>query len=114
MRPRFFATQAAFRKWLETHHAKTDELWIGFWKVGSGRRGLTYLEAVEEALCFGWIDGLKKRYDAAAYMHRFTPRRRRSAWTATNVARAEALAEAGRMAPAGIAAFQRRDPKGKR
>lgn len=111
MAPRFFASQAAFRKWLEANHAKAGELWIGFWKAHTGRKGLTYEEAVEEALCFGWIDGLVKRHDEAAYMQRFTPRRARSVWSAINIAKVEALRKAGRMAKPGLAAFAGRDTK---
>jgi uncharacterized protein YdeI (YjbR/CyaY-like superfamily) len=109
-RPVFFDSAARFRRWLEKNHAAADELWIGFWKASSGKRGLTYAEAVEESLCFGWIDGLKKRYDDDAFMHRFTPRRPKSAWSAINIRRAEALRAARRMAPAGLRAFERRDP----
>jgi len=108
--PRFFDSQADFRRWLEENHASA-ELWVGFWKVGSGRTGLTYEQAVEESLCFGWIDGLVKRFDERAYMQRFTPRRARSIWSAINIAKVEALIRAGRMAPPGLAAFESRDPR---
>jgi uncharacterized protein YdeI (YjbR/CyaY-like superfamily) len=107
---RFFGSAAAFRRWLEKNHAKVDELWIGFWKKGSGRTGLTYLEAVEESLCFGWIDGLKKKHDADSFKHRFTPRRPRSIWSAINIRRVEALKKAGRMAEPGLRAFALLDP----
>jgi uncharacterized protein YdeI (YjbR/CyaY-like superfamily) len=109
--PRFFVSAAQFRKWLEANHAASGELWVGFWKAHTGRKGLTYEEAVEEALCFGWIDGLVRRVDAAAYVQRFTPRRPKSIWSAVNIRKVEALASAGRMAKPGLAAFEGRDPK---
>ena len=107
----FFASAAAFRTWLRRNHASERELWIAFWKVHTGKRGLTYLEAVDEALCFGWIDGVKKRLDDEAFVHRFTPRRPKSIWSAINIRKAEALEKAGRMAEPGRAAFALRDPK---
>ena len=85
--PRYFGSQADFRRWLAVHHATAPELWVGFHKKASGRGGLGYKEAVDEALCFGWIDGLKKRVDADSYMHRFTPRRAGSIWSAVNLKR---------------------------
>jgi uncharacterized protein YdeI (YjbR/CyaY-like superfamily) len=109
--PRFFETQADLRRWLDKNHGGVAELWIGFWKAGSGKTGLTYEEAVEEALCFGWIDGLVKRFDERAYMQRFTPRRPKSIWSAINIAKIEALKKAGRMAAPGLAAYEARDPK---
>jgi uncharacterized protein YdeI (YjbR/CyaY-like superfamily) len=110
LKPRFFASAADFRRWLEENHAAAGELWIGFWKAHSGRKGLTYEEAVEEALCFGWIDGLVKRYDEHAYMQRFTPRRAKSIWSLINIAKVEDLKKRGRMHAAGLAAFASRDP----
>ena len=107
----FFASAAAFRAWLRKNHASVPELLIGFWKVHTGKPGLTYLEAVDEALCYGWIDGIKKRYDDDAFTHRFTPRRKRSIWSAINIRKAQALEKAGRMAEPGRAAFALRDPK---
>ena len=74
MKPRFFRSPAEFRSWLEKHHATVRELWVGFYKIASGTGGLAYTEAVDEALCFGWIDGVKKRVDEDSYVHRFTPR----------------------------------------
>lgn len=110
-KPRFFTSQARFRAWLESNHAKAPELWVGFWKKASGRGGLTYDEAVEESLCFGWIDGLVRSFDADAYMQRFTARKPKSTWSAVNLRKVEALKSAGRMAPAGLAAYEGRDPK---
>jgi uncharacterized protein YdeI (YjbR/CyaY-like superfamily) len=109
--PRFFESAAEFRRWLQANGATTPELWVAFWKAKSGKKGLTYEEAVEEALCFGWIDGLVKRHDEHAYKQRFTPRRAKSVWSAINIAKVEALRKVGRMAPAGLAAFESRDPK---
>lgn len=108
--PRFFTSAAQFRAWLEKNHAAAPELWVGFWKAHTGKGGLTYEEAVEESLCYGWIDGLVKRFDDRAYMQRFTPRRPTSIWSVINVAKVEALRKQGRMATAGLRAFERRDP----
>jgi uncharacterized protein YdeI (YjbR/CyaY-like superfamily) len=108
--PRFFKSAADFRRWLEKNHASVEELWIGFWKLASGRGGLTYLEAVDESLCFGWIDGLKKSHDEHAFKQRFTPRRPRSIWSAINIRKVEALKKAGRMAEPGLRAYSLRDP----
>ena len=109
--PRFFPSRARFRAWLGANHARVEVLWIGFWKAHTGRSGFTYPEAVEESLCFGWIDGLKKRFDDQAFMQRFTPRRPRSIWSAVNIRKVEELKVAGLMAPPGLAAFESRDPK---
>lgn len=106
---KFFKTPADFRRWLQTHHAKSDELWVGFHKKASGKPSLTWPESVDEALCFGWIDGLRKTVDDTSYRIRFTPRRPGSIWSAVNIRRAKALNAEGRMASAGLAAFQQRD-----
>lgn len=106
--PRFFAGPAEFRAWLETYHAAAAELWVGFHRKGTGRPSLTWPESVAEALCFGWIDGVRKRLDAESYAIRFTPRRPGSIWSAVNLARMEELVAAGRVAPAGLAAWERR------
>jgi len=111
MKPAFFKSQTEFRKWLETHHAADRELWVGFYKKGSGKSGIGYKEAVDEALCFGWIDGIKKRVDESSYTHRFTPRLASSIWSAINLKRVKELIELGRVAPAGRHAFEHRDPK---
>ena len=109
-KPRFFRTQRDFRRWLEANHAETDELIVGFHKKGSGRGGLTYAEAVEEALCFGWIDGVRRSIDDASFSNRFTPRTARSTWSAVNIRHVARLTAEGRMHPAGLAAFEARDP----
>jgi uncharacterized protein YdeI (YjbR/CyaY-like superfamily) len=106
-----FKSAAAFRRWLEKNHAAAPELQVGFYKKDSGLGGLTYREAVDEALCFGWIDGLVNKIDAVSYTHRFTPRRPGSIWSNINVAKVARLTAAGLMHPAGRKAFARRDPK---
>lgn len=108
MKPTFFATPAELRAWFEKHHDTAKELWVGFYKKGSGRSGITWPESVDEALCFGWIDGVRKSIDDSSYTNRFTPRTRRSNWSAVNIGRVEELKRAGRMRPAGLAAFERR------
>lgn len=105
----FFATPAHFRRWLERNHAKADELWVGFHKKSTGKPSITWPESVDEALCFGWIDGLRRTVDAGSYCIRFTPRRSGSTWSAVNIRRAKALIKDGRMMPAGLAAFEQRD-----
>jgi len=102
----FFDSAADFRRWLEANHATAAELWVAYHKKASGRRGMTYAEAVEEALCFGWIDGLTRGRDEQSYVQRFTPRRRGSNWSEPNIRRAHELIAAGRMRPAGLAAFE--------
>jgi uncharacterized protein YdeI (YjbR/CyaY-like superfamily) len=108
MEPTFFATPDAFRAWLEEHHETEGELLVGFHKKGSGRPSITWPEAVDQALCFGWIDGVRRRIDDERYSIRFTPRKPRSTWSAVNVKRVGELAELGLMRPAGIATFERR------
>ena len=110
--PRFFGTAQAFRRWLERHAGTTPELLVGFHKVGSGRPSMSWSASVDEALCFGWIDGVRKRIDETSYSIRFTPRRPTSIWSAINIAKFEQLQAQGRMTPAGAAAFaQRSDAK---
>ena len=104
----FFATPADFRKWLDANHAKAHELWVGFYKKETGRPSITWPESVDEALCVGWIDGIRKRLDDDSYVIRFTPRKAQSTWSAVNIARVAELTREGRMHPAGLAAFQRR------
>jgi uncharacterized protein YdeI (YjbR/CyaY-like superfamily) len=104
----FFPTQADFRKWLEKHHETTNELWVGFHKKGSGKPSITWPQAVDEALCFGWIDGIRKSIDDTSYMIRFTPRKKTSTWSAVNIKRAKELIDLGLMRPAGVRAFEKR------
>jgi uncharacterized protein YdeI (YjbR/CyaY-like superfamily) len=104
----FFATPADFRAWLAENHETADELWVGFHKKATGKPSITWPEAVDEALCVGWIDGLRRSLGDESYMIRFTPRKPRSTWSAVNVARAEELAAQGRMQPAGLRAFEAR------
>ena len=111
MKPVYFKTPAEFRRWLASHHATERELLVGFYKRASGTPGITYKDAVDEALCFGWIDGVKKRVDEARYTHRFTPRTAGSTWSLINAARAGELIALKRMAKPGLEAFERRDPK---
>jgi uncharacterized protein YdeI (YjbR/CyaY-like superfamily) len=111
MKPIFFFSSAEFRRWLEKNHATTKELWIGYYKKASGKGGMTYHEAVEEALCFGWIDGVVNTIDADSYKQRFTPRRPGSNWSNINVRHVARLRAAGKMHPAGLAAFAARDAK---
>jgi uncharacterized protein YdeI (YjbR/CyaY-like superfamily) len=91
MKPRFFPSPSAWHAWLEKHHQKHEELWVGFYKVGSGKPSITWPEAVDGALCFGWIDGVRKRLDESSYVIRFTPLRATSIWSAVNIRRVEAL-----------------------
>ena len=109
--PQFFPSPAAFRKWLQKHHAAETHLWVGFHKKGTGTPSLTWQESVDEALCFGWIDGIRKRIDEDRYTIRFTPRKPTSIWSAINIARVKALTKLGRMKPPGLAAFAKRDEK---
>ena len=106
---RFFRSQQEFRSWLERHHASQTELWIGYYKKASGKRGITYREALDEALCFGWIDGKVRSIDEATYMQRWTPRTKKSPWSKVNIKRFGELRREGRVAPAGLEAFERRD-----
>lgn len=110
-RPIYFASPLAFRKWLAANHAKEKDLLVGFHRKGTGKPSLTWPESVDEALCFGWIDGVRKRVDETRYTIRFTPRRKTSIWSAINIARVAELRKQGRMQPAGRAAFEARDPK---
>jgi uncharacterized protein YdeI (YjbR/CyaY-like superfamily) len=105
----FFESPAALRAWLEAHYDRASELWIGFYKKGSGMAEITYAEALDEALCFGWIDGIRKGLDAASYTNRFTPRQRNSIWSAVNIRRVHELTAQGRMHSAGLRAFAARD-----
>ncbi|WP_409344520.1 YdeI/OmpD-associated family protein [Paenibacillus sp. MBLB4367] len=106
--PAFFAAPSDFGAWLEEHHDKSKELWVGYYKVGSGKPSMTWPESVDEALCCGWIDGLRKGIDDISYMIRFTPRKPGSIWSDVNVARVTELTALGRMRPAGLNAFEKR------
>lgn len=108
MKPLFFATPARFRAWLRTHHQTEKELIVGFYKKASGKPSMTWPEAVDEALCFGWIDGVRRTHGEDAYTNRFTPRRPGSNWSAINIAKVAELTRQKRMRPAGLAAFARR------
>jgi len=109
MKPRFFRSQKEFRAWLERNHAKETEVWVGYHKKASTKKGITYQEALDEALCFGWIDGKVRTIDEATYMQRYSPRTKRSPWSKINIKRFGELKKAGAVAPAGQAAFDRRD-----
>lgn len=109
--PRFFGTQSDFRKWLEKHHNTATELWVGYYKTGSGKKSITWPQSVDEALCFGWIDGVRKSIDDLSYTIRFTPRRANSIWSAVNIRRTKELRRMGLMRPAGIRAFSARDER---
>ena len=104
----YFPTPDDFRKWLAEHAASAEELWVGFYKRASGRPSITWPESVDEALCYGWIDGIRKTLDENRYTIRFTPRRPGSNWSAVNIRRAGELIQAGRMLPAGLEEFEKR------
>ena len=110
MDPVYFASPDAFRDWLEANHAGADELWVGYHKRGTGTPSMSWPESVDEALCFGWIDGVRRSVDAERYAIRFTPRRSGSNWSRVNLARVDALTAEGRMRPAGMAAHEARRP----
>jgi len=111
MKPKHFKAAADFRTWLKANHASATELWIGFYKKDSGKGGLTYAEALDEALCFGWIDGVRKRVDELSFTQRFTPRKSTSNWSLINICHVARLKTAGRMMPAGLRAFAARRPE---
>jgi len=108
MKPKFFPSPSAWRAWLEEHHQKHEELWVGFYKVGSGKPSITWPEAVDGALCFGWIDGVRKSLGESSYVIQFTPRRSNSIWSAVNIKRIAELTSLNLMRPAGAQAFERR------
>lgn len=110
MNPIFFVKPSDFRDWLEEHHATADELWVGFYRKSAGIEGITWSQAVDEALCYGWIDGVRHRIDDQRYTNRFTPRRRGSNWSLVNVRKVEVLTREGRMRPPGLRAYEDRDP----
>lgn len=111
MNPKYFSKPEQFRKWLERHHETESELWVGFYKKTSGIPSITWPEAVDEALCFGWIDGIRKSIDGQRYTNRFTPRKAKSNWSNVNIERVAELTRLGRMTPAGLKAFEERDTK---
>lgn len=106
--PKFFKTPSDFRKWLAANHTTAKELWVGFYKKDSGKPSITWPESVDEALCFGWIDGLRKTIEAESYKIRFSPRKPTSIWSAINIRNAERLIKQKRMQPAGLQAFEKR------
>jgi uncharacterized protein YdeI (YjbR/CyaY-like superfamily) len=108
MTPKFFSTQSEFRQWLEENHDKETEIIVGYYKVGSNKPSMTWSESVDEALCFGWIDGVRRKIDEESYCIRFTPRKPGSNWSAVNIKKIEELTAKGLMKPAGIAAFEKR------
>ena len=111
MKATFFATPTAFTTWLEENHERASELLVGFHKKASRKPSMTWPEAVDQALCFGWIDGVRKRIDDVSYTIRFTPRRASGIWRSVNIKRAQELSRLGLMRPAGLQAFDRRDDK---
>ena len=108
MKPKFFSTQENFRKWLEENHLSSAEILVGFYKVGTKKPSMTWSESVDQALCFGWIDGLRKSIDGESFQIRFTPRKPNSIWSAINIKKIEELTKKELMFPAGIAAFEKR------
>src|SRR5258708_35928117 len=108
-KPTFFTSRAQFRAWLENHHSTASELLLGFHKTSSARKGISYSQALDEALCYGWIDGVRKNFDADSYTIRFTPRTRTSHWSRLNIKRAAELQAAGLMHATGLDAYGRRD-----
>jgi uncharacterized protein YdeI (YjbR/CyaY-like superfamily) len=108
VKPRFFATPAKFRAWLEKNHARSAGLLVGFHKKGSGKTSIDWPQSVDEALCFGWIDGVRRSLGRVSYTIRFTPRKARSTWSAINIRRVKVLTREGRMSAAGLAAYGRR------
>lgn len=109
MRLVFFPTQSHLRKWFEKNHDKKDELWVGYYKKATGKPSITWKESVDEALCFGWIDGIRKSIDDESYTNRFTPRRKGSNWSEVNIKRIKELIKLGLVKPLGLEAFKRRD-----
>jgi len=108
MEPVFFETPAKLRAWFRKNHAEEQELWVGLYKKASGKPSITWPEVVDEALCWGWIDGVRKSIDDDSYMNRVTPRKARSTWSLKNIKRVEELTSLGRMQPAGLRAFEAR------
>ena len=107
MKVKFFRSPLTLQKWFAKHHATSQELWVGYFKVGSGKASITWPESVDEALCVGWIDGIRKSVDSTSCTIRFTPRKPTSIWSAINIRRAGAMIEEGRMQPAGLGHLKR-------
>ncbi len=107
----FFSNQSKFHQWLDRNHDKKAELWVGFYKKQSGKPSVTYPEALDEALCYGWIDGVRKSIDEVSYKIRFTPRKAKSTWSLVNTKRVAELKRLGCMRASGLKAFENRDPK---
>lgn len=110
IRPISVSDRNVWRSWLIDNHASENEVWLAYYKKHTGKATVSYLESVKEALCFGWIDGLKRRIDEERYAHRFTPRKAGSKWSPQNIRLAEELIESGKMTKAGLAAFDQRVP----
>jgi uncharacterized protein YdeI (YjbR/CyaY-like superfamily) len=108
MEPVFFKNSQHFRKWLSKNHLSVKEIWVGYYKKHSGKANMSWSDSVDEALCFGWIDGIRRSIDTESYYNRFTPRRPGSTWSALNIRKVEALIAEGRMQPAGLQAFNMR------
>ncbi|KUG25125.1 hypothetical protein ASZ90_005056 [hydrocarbon metagenome] len=108
MHPKFFKTQKDLRSWFEKNHKKIDEMWIGYYKKATGKQSITWSESVDEAICFGWIDGIRKSINDESYMIRFTPRKPKSNWSAVNIEKVKNLTKLGLMKPEGIEAYGRR------
>jgi len=106
---KFFKAQSDFHNWLLKNHDKIDEIWIGFWKVDSKQKGITYSHALDEALCFGWIDGIRKSINDDSYKIRFTPRKKNSKWSKVNIKRANEFLKSEQMQPSGLKAFGKRE-----
>lgn len=108
MEPKFFKTPKEWRAWLDKNHDKETEVFVGFYKVGTGKPSMVWSEAVDQAICYGWIDGIRRSIDGESYSNRFTPRKPNSNWSAINIKKVENLTKAGLMKPAGITAFEKR------
>jgi len=108
MNPVFFDSALSFRNWLEANYQTEVEVWVGYYKVGTRKPSMTWSESVDEAICFGWIDGIRKSVDAESYCNRFTPRNPKSNWSAVNVKKVEEMIRLGKMTPAGLAAYEKR------
>jgi uncharacterized protein YdeI (YjbR/CyaY-like superfamily) len=111
MKVKFFSSAEQFRKWIERNHETATELIVGFHKKASGKKSITYSEALDEALCFGWIDGVRRNIDQISYSIRFSPRKPNSIWSLININHVERLKNQRRMRPAGLAVFARRNPR---